>query len=146
MHAVCGVCTHGPITTARAAPNACALPDVRPTSRHEYLTLNNERNNMPKPVAKTNLVHQQILGALIETKPVSWTRKTLDSENNLIETKVEGTSLPHTTRKEQRVKNVRRGVDGVYRHDIVVVDVPVPTIAGNVSADNVERAAKRWIR
>lgn len=32
---------------------------------------------MPKPVAKANLIHQQILGGLIASKPVSWVHKAL---------------------------------------------------------------------
>lgn len=74
-------------------------------------------NDMPQ---KANPLHTQILGELLTVRT--------------------------TTRPEVRVKNVKRGKDGVYRHDLVGVDVPVPTLAGNVSNDNVERAAKRWIR
>lgn len=49
-----------------------------------------------------------------------------------------------TTRTERRVVDVRRGNDGVYRHKIAHVEVPTPTIAGNVSALNVFRTADKW--
>ncbi|MDP7733670.1 hypothetical protein [Mycobacterium paragordonae] len=101
----------------------------------------------PKPAPRANLIHQQILSGLIETKPVSWQQKTIDPvTDEVVKTTRTGFQLPHTTRSEPRVKNVKRGSDGVYRHDIVNVDVPVPTLAGNVSALNVEIAARRWMR
>jgi len=73
---------------------------------------------MPKPVAKANLIHQQILGGLIETKPVSWTHKKLakgeDGKEVVVQTKVtrEGLRFP---------------------------------LAQNVSGFNVDRTARRWL-
>ncbi|AHY27129.1 hypothetical protein PBI_PHANTASTIC_66 [Mycobacterium phage Phantastic] len=75
---------------------------------------------MPKPTPKANRIHQQLLAGLIETRPTSWTRKTVDPKSpdprkpNIIETKVVG--------KELRFP-----------------------LARNVSEFNVELAAKRWI-
>lgn len=105
-----------------------------------------------KPQPKRNIIHSMILSALIEKKPVTRTHKAIDPASpdpkkpNIIETKVLESQLPHTTRKEVRVTNVKRGADGVYRHDLVTVDVPVPTLAGNVSDLNIERAARRWFK
>lgn len=104
-------------------------------------------NAMPK---KFNALHQQILSGLLATKPASWDRKTLvkdaDGKETVVKTKILYQSLPHTTRKEVQVKNVRRGPDGVYKHDLVEVDVPVPTLAGNVSNQNLEIIAARWLK
>ena len=62
-----------------------------------------------------------------------------------------------TTRKETRVKKthplkkvlVVGGIDGenysVDSYTTSVVDVPVPTLAGNVSNDNVERIARAML-
>ncbi|MCV7016760.1 hypothetical protein [Mycolicibacterium aichiense] len=74
-------------------------------------------NAMPK---KLNPIHQQILGDLIKTKPVSWTHKSLDPESpdpkkpNVIKTKVVGIELANG-------------------------------LARNVSEENVDRLAKRWV-
>ena len=76
---------------------------------------------MPKPVRKANLVHQQVLGALIETKPTSWDHKTLVADpqkpgaTKVVKTKVKGSELRYP-------------------------------LAQNVAPENVERIAQRWIR
>ncbi|AOT24716.1 hypothetical protein PBI_STASIA_60 [Mycobacterium phage Stasia] len=72
---------------------------------------------MPKPTPKRNLVHQQLLSGLIETKPVSWARKSLAKDKD---------------GKEQVVKTTitRQGL----RYPL----------AQNVSNHNVELAARRW--
>ncbi|AFQ97369.1 hypothetical protein FGG47_gp33 [Mycobacterium phage Rebeuca] len=67
---------------------------------------------------KVNPLRQKLLGSLIETKPVSWTQKT-----------------------------VAKGPDGkevVTEHKRTRQGLRYP-LAQNVSNDNVERAAKRWI-
>ncbi|AQT28464.1 hypothetical protein KIP30_gp32 [Mycobacterium phage Pistachio] len=75
---------------------------------------------MPKPTKKANVLHQQLLAGLIETRATSWTRKRVDPDSpnprkpNIIETKVVGSELRYP-------------------------------LARNVSEFNVERAAKRWI-
>lgn len=48
---------------------------------------------------------------------------------------------PRTTLRSE----VRHKRDAKNRWVSVAVDVPVPTIAGNVSALSVDRAAKRWL-
>ncbi|QHB38089.1 hypothetical protein KIY75_gp61 [Mycobacterium phage Noelle] len=73
---------------------------------------------MPKPTPKRNLVHQQLLSGLIETKPVSWDRKTIVpatpiSKETVVKTKV--------TRQALRFP-----------------------LAQNVSNFNVDLAARRW--
>ncbi|AGK85828.1 hypothetical protein Chy1_0061 [Mycobacterium phage Chy1] len=74
-------------------------------------------NAMPR---KANPLHQQVLGALIKTRPTVWTHKAIDPESpdpkkpRVIETKVHG-----------------REVTGLAR---------------NVSEENVDRLAKRWIK
>ncbi|AFU20686.1 hypothetical protein SEA_CHUPACABRA_60 [Mycobacterium phage Chupacabra] len=72
-------------------------------------------NAMPR---KANPLHQKLLGALIETKPSSWTHKRLvkgdDGKESVVETKV--------TRQGLRYP-----------------------LAQNVSDHNIERAAKAWI-
>jgi hypothetical protein len=74
---------------------------------------------MPKPVAKANLIHQQILGGLIATAPVSWTRKSLtkdkDGKESVVKTRVTGTALRFP-------------------------------LAQNVSDFNINRMAERWAR
>ncbi|AEJ94546.1 hypothetical protein FGG52_gp58 [Mycobacterium phage Backyardigan] len=72
---------------------------------------------MPKPTPKRNLVHQQLLSGLIETKPVSWARKTLAKDNNGKEIVVKTTQ----TRQGLRFP-----------------------LAQNVSNFNVDLAARRW--
>ena len=74
---------------------------------------------MPKPQPKANLIRQQLLAGLIETKPVSWDRKTLSKDKD-------GKEVPNTT------KVTRQGLRF--------------PLAQNVSSDNVEAAAKRWLR
>lgn len=85
-------------------------------------------NAMPR---KDNLLHQQILGNLLDNK--------------------------NTVRTEIREKrNARSGAAGSGRATAssdksgkwsnVKVDVAVPMLAGNVSNENVERAAQRWIK
>ena len=69
----------------------------------------------PKPQAKANLLHQQVLGHLLDNK-------------NTVRTEI----------RHKRDKKTRQWVE--HR-----VDVAVPMLAGNVSEENVERAAKRWI-
>ena len=70
----------------------------------------------PKPQKKASLLHQQILGELLKIR----TR----------------------TRKEHRTKFDKKTQQQVD----FTVDVPVPTLAGNVSEENIERAAERWSR
>ncbi|MCA2331871.1 hypothetical protein JF714_15620 [Mycobacterium avium] len=75
---------------------------------------------MPKPIAKANLTHQQLLSGLLETKPTSWIRKHLakgekPGETVVVQTKVTGTALRYP-------------------------------LAQNVSNLNVDRAARRWIK
>ena len=48
---------------------------------------------------------------------------------------------PKTTLRSE----IRWKRDAKNRWVRVVVDVPVPTIAGNVSALNLERSSKRWL-
>ena len=48
-------------------------------------------NQMP---TKANPLHQQILAGLIETKPVSWVKKTLSKDDDGKET-VESTKVTH---------------------------------------------------
>jgi len=73
-------------------------------------------NAMPR---KANPIHQQILGGLIATKPVSWDHKILvkgkDDKEQVVKTKVTGTALRFP-------------------------------LAQNVSDENVDRMARRWIR
>jgi len=72
-------------------------------------------NAMPR---KANLIHQQTLASLIETKPVSWTHKQLakgkDGKEVLVQTKVtrDGLRFP---------------------------------LAQNVSDSNLDVMAKRWL-
>lgn len=47
----------------------------------------------PKPTAKVNPIRQQVLAALIQTKPISWNHRTFDANGDLVETKVLGTTL-----------------------------------------------------
>jgi hypothetical protein len=70
---------------------------------------------MTKPVAQPNLLHQQILGSLLDI------RYTVRTET-----------------RHRRDKKTGRWVDQA-------VDVPTPTIAGNVSELSCERAAKAWL-
>jgi hypothetical protein len=75
-----------------------------------------ERATAPlKPVAQPNLMHQQILGSLLDIR--------------------------QTTRSETRHRRDRKTGRWVDQQ----IDVPQPTIAGNVSDLNCERAAKRWL-
>ena len=68
----------------------------------------------PKPQKKASLLHQQFLGELLK-----------------IRTK---------TRKETRYRFDKKKQQDTY----FTVDVPVPTLAGNVSEENIDRAAERW--
>ena len=78
---------------------------------------------MPTPNAmprKANGLHQQVLAGLIFTKPASWTQKTIDPAS--------------PDPKEPRViktKHSGREVTGLAR---------------NVSTENVDRLARRWIK
>lgn len=74
---------------------------------------------MVKPVKKANLIHQQILGGLIETKPASWECKTLGRDED-------GKEILRTTKQ----------VHESLRYPL----------AQNVSHENVERAARRFSR
>ncbi|AIK67781.1 hypothetical protein AVV38_gp38 [Mycobacterium phage Piro94] len=67
---------------------------------------------------KANVIHQQILSGLLATKPVSWARKTL--------VKVDG--------KEAVVKTT------------ITHQEPRFPLARNVSDENIDRMARRWIR
>ncbi|QTF81487.1 hypothetical protein SEA_TARSUSIV_63 [Mycobacterium phage TarsusIV] len=67
---------------------------------------------------KANVIHQQILSGLLATKPVSWARKTL--------VKVDG--------KEEVVKTT------------VTHQEPRFALARNVSDENIDRMAQRWLR
>lgn len=106
-------------------------------------------NAMP---SKVNLIHQQILAGLIKTVPSSWKQKRIDpataheKKPTILETVHSRQVVPFTTRKEVRVKDVKKRADGVYTHRTEVIDVQVPTLAGNVSEANLNRAAERWIK
>lgn len=68
----------------------------------------------PKPQARMNPMHQQILGALIKTKPTSWNHRKIDpATGELTQTVVTGTALANP-------------------------------LAANVSAATIERMAQRW--
>jgi len=73
-------------------------------------------NQMPR---KTNPLHLQLLAGLIETAPVSWTRKTLGKDKD-------GKEIVQST------KVTRLGLRS--------------PLAQNVSEDNAERAAAGWIK
>jgi len=73
-------------------------------------------NQMPR---KTNPLHLQILGGLIETKAVSWDRKSLSKGKDGKEV-VESTKVQHQALRSP--------------------------LAQNVSALNVERAAAGWTK
>ena len=73
-------------------------------------------NQMPR---KTNPLHLQLLAGLIETAPVSWTRKTLGKDKDGKEV-VESTKVQHQALRSP--------------------------LAQNVSALNVERAAAGWTK
>lgn len=72
---------------------------------------------MAKPQKKANRVHQQALSALIETKPLSYTKKTLGKD-------VDGKEI-------------------VVNQTVTYESLRYP-LAQNVSDENVERAARRW--
>ena len=72
-------------------------------------------NQMPN---KANPLHQQLLAGLIETKAVSWDRKSLSKDKD-------GKEVLNTT------KVTRQGLRF--------------PLAQNVSEDSIERAAKRWL-
>ena len=74
-------------------------------------------NSMPR---KANPLHLQILSALIETKPVSWVKRTLD---------------PNSDPKKP-----------VVNKTTVAGFEVVSALAQNVSSENIDRIAKRWIR
>ncbi|AZS08265.1 hypothetical protein PBI_IRONMAN_64 [Mycobacterium phage IronMan] len=73
-------------------------------------------NAMPK---RANVIHQQILSGLLATKPVSWARKTLVKDKD---------------GKEQVVKTT------------VTNQEPRFALARNVSDENIDRMAGRWLR
>ncbi|AIW02958.1 hypothetical protein KIY87_gp37 [Mycobacterium phage Malec] len=73
-------------------------------------------NAMPK---KGNVIHQQILSGLLATKPVSWARKTI----------VKG----------------KDGKDEVVKTTVTNQE-PRFALARNVSEENIDRIAKRWLR
>ena len=73
-------------------------------------------NEMPK---KKNQIQQQALMGLIEIAPSSWDRKTL----------VKGEDGKETIETKRVTRSVLRNA-----------------LAYNVSEENVERAAKRWVR
>lgn len=72
-------------------------------------------NQMPK---KPNQIRQQVLHGLIETRPTSWTRKTL-SKNEQGKEVVESVKVSHSELKS--------------------------AFAQNMSDRNVDRLAERWL-
>lgn len=72
---------------------------------------------MAKPHKKANRLHQQLLGTLIETKPVSYTKKTLGKDKD----------------GKEVVLNTQ------VTHDVLRFP-----LAQNISEQSVERAAQRW--
>ncbi|AOZ61303.1 hypothetical protein SEA_DARTHPHADER_63 [Mycobacterium phage DarthPhader] len=72
-------------------------------------------NAMPK---RTNPLHQQLLSALLATKPVTRIHKRVEKDASGKEHTVETKSTVHTLRSP---------------------------LAANVSDENIERAARRWI-
>ena len=73
---------------------------------------------MAKPIKKANRTHQQLRAGLIETKPTSWERKALSKDE-------EGNEIVNTVK---------------VAHDALRFP-----LARNVSEENVERAARRWL-
>lgn len=73
---------------------------------------------MAKPTRKANRIHQQVLGALIETKQVTWQRKTLGKNGD-----------------GKEVVNTAQVANEVLRFPL----------AQNVSDENIERMARRWV-
>jgi hypothetical protein len=72
-----------------------------------------------KPQAKKNLIHQQILGGLIDTKPVSWDRKTVSKDEAGKEV-IESSKVTHEALRFP--------------------------LAQNVSEHSVDRAAAKWAK
>lgn len=72
---------------------------------------------MAKPVKKQNLIKQSMLAGLIETKPVSYTKKTLGKDED--------------------------GKEVVINQTVTRQGLRFP-LAQNVSEENVERLAARW--
>ena len=68
----------------------------------------------PKPQAKANLLHQQIVTALDKTKPTSWTHKAIDPNSpnprkpNVFETKITGVELSNGLARNVSPENVER--------------------------------------
>lgn len=89
---------------------------------------------MPKPFNPGNLIHQRLLAALIETKPVSWSHKRFDP-----------TRSAELSAQSADGSAVKRHTDDLVKTTVTGTALANP-LAGNVSALNVERAAKRWIR
>ncbi|AGR46480.1 hypothetical protein ODIN_66 [Mycobacterium phage Odin] len=75
-------------------------------------------NAMPR---KANQMHQQVIGDLIKTRPTTWTQKTIDPESP-------------DPKKPRVIETKRKGSE------------LSAGLARNVSAENVDRAAKRWLR
>ncbi|AHG24287.1 hypothetical protein KIY80_gp63 [Mycobacterium phage Benvolio] len=73
-------------------------------------------NQMPK---RTNPIHQQILSGLLANKPASWARKTL----------VKGAD----------------GKESVIKTTVTHLE-PRFALARNVSDENIDRIASRWLR
>jgi hypothetical protein len=87
------------------------------------MTTPNIAATAPLPSAmprKANPLFQQILGGLLATKKVSWTHKAIDPESP-------------DPKKPRVIETKRTGVE-------------VTGLARNVSSENVDRAAKRWLR
>ncbi|AGT14317.1 hypothetical protein ADZZY_69 [Mycobacterium phage Adzzy] len=79
---------------------------------------------MTTPLAmprKASTIHQQVLGDLIKTRPTTWTHKTLDPTSP-------------DPKKPRVLETKRKGTE------------LVAGLARNVSAENVDRIAKRWMR
>ncbi|ASZ75496.1 hypothetical protein KIW74_gp32 [Mycobacterium phage Kimona] len=73
-------------------------------------------NSMPR---KANPLHQKVLAGLIETKPFSWSQKKLGKDKD--------------------------GKEVVNKVKVTGTALRYP-LAQNVSEDNVERIARRWVR
>lgn len=79
--------------------------------------------------------------------------KVVNLHNHLLKGLLENKTV---SRKETRSKSIKDKKGNPKKivtedHDINLyedyeVEIPVPTLAGNVSNDNVERAAKRWLK
>jgi hypothetical protein len=78
----------------------------------------NKGDDVAKPQKKANLIRQQMVGGLIETKPASWERKTLAKDED--------------------------GKEIVINKRVTHQALRYP-LAQNISDENVERIAKRWL-